>query len=173
MYLMGGEKGFNGEDDYFNDVWRSKDGANWERVTDAAGWSKRPGHKCSVLSNHFVCMGGFSALNPYDFFADPPVNVNPSDIWVSKDGAEWEQVSSSPWNNDPAYTDCQPIPPNLPIFCDDVRYDFDILTVKGGKGGMQPSIFTFGGDREIFVPVPGLVNEERVENDVWRFSPKK
>lgn len=169
LYYMGGEKGFTGEDDYFNDVWRTKDGMTWEKVTGpgGAGWSPRPGHKCSVLANHFVCMGGFAALDPFP----PNFDTNPSDIWVSKDGADWVQVSDSPWNNDPYYTDCIfAIPPQLPIACDDVRYDFDILTVSGGKGGMKPSIFTFGGDREIFVPIPG--NEFRVENDVWRYSPR-
>ncbi|MFC1701886.1 hypothetical protein ACFL1J_03975 [Pseudomonadota bacterium] len=44
------------------------------------------------------------------------------------------------------------------------------MTVKGGKGGMKPSIFTFGGDREVFYPIP--FNYFRVENDVWRFSPE-
>ena len=39
-----------------------------------------------------------------------------------------------------------------------------------GEGGMKPSIFTFGGDREIFVPIPG--NEFRIDNDVWRYSPE-
>jgi len=170
LYYMGGEKGFTGEDDYFNDVWRTKDGMNWQEVTgpDGAGWSPRPGHKCSVLANHFVCMGGFAALDPFP----PNFDTNPSDIWVSKDGADWTQVSDSPWNNDPYYTQCIfADPPELPIACDDIRYDFDMLTVSGGKGGMKPSIFTFGGDREIFVPIPG--NELRVENDVWRYSPKE
>jgi hypothetical protein len=170
LYYMGGEKGFTDEDDYFNDVWRTKDGMTWEEVTgpDGAGWSPRPGHKCSVLANHFVCMGGFAALDPFPTNFD----TNPSDIWVSKNGADWEQVSDSPWNNDPSHSDCIfAIPPELPIVCDDIRYDFDMLTVSGGKGGMKPSIFTFGGDREVFVPIPG--NEERIENDVWRYSPKK
>ena len=108
--------------------------------------------------------------NRTDFF--PSFDTNPSDIWVSKDGAEWQQVSDSPWNNDPTYSDCIfAAPPELPIVCDDVRYDFDLLTVAGGAGGMKPSIFTFGGDREIFAPIPG--NEFRIENDVWRYSPRQ
>lgn len=143
LYLLGGEKGFEDPADYFNDVWRTKDGANWELVTADAGWSPRPGHKCSVLANYFVCMGGFG-------FPD-----NPMDIWVSKDGADWEQVSSSPWDA---------------VSPDDIRYDFDMLTVSGGKGGMKPSIFTFGGDRETFF-FPPEVNFFRVENDVWRYGP--
>jgi len=143
LYLLGGEKGFTDPADYFNDVWRTKNGKHWELVTDNAGWSPRPGHKCVVLANHFVCMGGFG------------IPFNPMDIWVSKNGANWRQVSESPWN---ATTP------------DDIRYDFDMLTVKGGMGGLKPSIFTFGGDRETFILLPE-VNFFRVENDVWRYGP--
>ena len=143
LYLLGGEKGFTDPADYFNDLWRTKDGEHWELVTDSAGWSPRPGHKCAVLANHFVCMGGFG----FPF--------NPMDIWVSKDGASWKQVSASPWNATSP---------------DDIRYDFDMLTVKGGMGGQKPSIFTFGGDRETFI-LPPEVNFFRVENDVWSYSP--
>ena len=56
MYLLGGEAGFicdplpDCELPYFNDVWRSKDGANWELVTESAGWSPRPGHQCGSRS---------------------------------------------------------------------------------------------------------------------------
>ena len=171
LYYMGGEKGFTGEDDYFNDVWRTKDGMNWEEVTGpgGAGWSKRPGHKCSVVANHFVCMGGFG------------VPFNPSDIWVSKNGADWTQVSDTPWNNNPfsnVFICPVPPPPQSPeLIWDNIRYDFDMLTVSGGKGGMKPSIFTFGGDREVFVDLPVCEpplppNFLRVENDVWRYSPK-
>ena len=143
LYLLGGEKGFIDPADYFNDVWRTRDGEHWQLVTDNAGWSPRPGHKCSVLLDHFVCMGGFG------------IPANPTDIWVSKDGANWEQVSDSPWNAGSP---------------DDIRYDFDMLTVKGGMGGQKPSIFTFGGDRETFF-LPPAVNFFRVENDVWSYSP--
>ena len=143
LYLLGGEKGFVDPADYFNDVWRTKDGKHWELVTENAGWSPRPGHKCAVLANHFVCMGGFG------------IPFNPMDIWVSKDGASWKQVSDSPWNATSP---------------DDIRYDFDMLTVKGGMGGQKPSILTFGGDRETFI-LPPEVNFFRVENDVWSYSP--
>ena len=77
------------------------------------------------------------------------------DIWVSKNGADWKQVSESPWNAESP---------------DDIRYDFDMLTVKGGRGGQKPSIFTFGGDRETFF-LPPEINFFRVENDVWSYSP--
>ncbi|NCF68909.1 MAG: hypothetical protein GWP61_23355 [Chloroflexi bacterium] len=153
LYLLGGEDGFlcdfvTGSCPYFNDVWRSRDGASWELVTDSAGWSPRPGHQCQVLFDTIVCFGGFGFP-----FGDPSVPVHPADVWVSRDGQNWVQVSDAPWNASSSA---------------DVKYDFDSLVVKGGKRGMRPSIFTFGGDREAsFVfPDPMLV-----DNDVWRFSP--
>jgi hypothetical protein len=87
-----------------------------------------------VLLNHFILFGGFGlSTDP----TDPFKPSNPMDVWVSKDGANWKQVSDSPWN---ATTPAE------------IKYDFDALAVKGGKGGLRPSIFTFGGDRETFLP---------------------
>jgi hypothetical protein len=161
MYYMGGEKGFIAETDYFNDVWRTRDGINWQEVTGpgGAGWSPRPGHKCSVLKNYFVCLGGFGTP------------TNPSDVWVSKYGMTWQKVSSSPWNNDPSSSIffCNPDKPD-DLVCDNIRYDFDMLTVSAGKAGDDESILTFGGDREVFFQVDGVENYLRVENDVWRYS---
>lgn len=169
LYVMGGEKGFIDSADYFNDVWRSKKGKKWQLVTDNAGWSPRPGHKCSVVNDYFVCMGGY----------DSP--ANPSDIWVSSDGAEWTQVSDTPWNNDPdqpiyfppGYAGCSNSPP---LRCDNVRYDFDMLTVGGSRTGRRSghgqSILTFGGDRERFELDP-VTNFFRVDNDVWRWAPER
>jgi hypothetical protein len=63
IYLLGGERGFSCCFDpaspcqpatatlYYNDVWRSRDGASWQLVTASAGWSARPGHQCLVLIN--------------------------------------------------------------------------------------------------------------------------
>ena len=166
MYIIGGEQAFlpspGNPFPYFNDVWRSRDGKNWERVTEEAGaaWSPRPGHGCGVLANHFVCFGGYDPAG------------NPSDIWVSKDGADWELVSESPWNNQPGETCIEQSPD---VTCDNIRYDFDTLTVVGGQGGLKPSIYTFGGDRELFPVPPFFVvpadNWKRIENDVWRYGP--
>jgi hypothetical protein len=156
IYLLGGERGFTcggnpfcdpERDLYFNDVWRSRDGASWERVTASAGWSPRPGHQCAVLINQIVCFGGYG---------EP---VNPTDVWASKDGATWTELdppASPPWNTN----------------ADGAKYDFDALSVEGGPGGMRPSIMTFGGDRERFELDP-WVNATRLDNDVWRLSPPK
>jgi len=156
MYLLGGENGFlctfgpTGQTcPYFNDVWRSRDGADWELVTPKAEWSARPGHQCQVLLGTIVCFGGFG------FPTDPSgtVAAHPVDVWVSRDGKRWEKLATGPWNATGSA---------------DVKYDFDSLVVKRGFLGLAPSIYTFGGDREasFIAPDPALVDDE-----VWRFSP--
>jgi hypothetical protein len=158
LYLLGGEEGFicapqPCDPPYFNDVWRTKDGVQWEPVTAAAGWSPRPGHQCAVVASRIVCFGGFGLSNdPTDPFAPG----NPLDVWVSETGADWEQVSESPWNaTDPA----------------EGKYDFDVIAGWfWGEEGYRPSIFTFGGDRETF-DFADPTNFLNVDNDVWRFAP--
>jgi hypothetical protein len=142
MFLLGGERGFlcaplpDCELPYFNDVWRSQDGAQWELVTDSAGWSPRPGHQCAVIYDHIVCWGGFG------------LPENPMDVWVSPDGASWEQVSDAPWNAEGT---------------EDIKYDFEGISVGD-------VIYTFGGDRETF-DFEDPENYLRVDNDVWSYAP--
>jgi hypothetical protein len=66
LYLLGGENGFlctagpaGLQCPYFNDVWRSRDGADWRQLTPAAGWTPRPGLQSQVLGNTIVVFGGF------------------------------------------------------------------------------------------------------------------
>ena len=160
MYLLGGEDGFvcNPQTPrcppYFNDVWRSDDGKNWTQVTDAAGWSPRPGHQCEVLLGLFVCFGGFGlSQNP----AMPFEPANPTDIQISWNGAHWIQLGGTaapPWNaTGPA----------------DIKYDFAAFPTYWVNGRFRPSIYTFGGDRETFAPFDPFAFE-KVDNDVWRFG---
>ena len=79
-----------------------------------------------------------SCCEPICLYGWVAYSSNPSDIWVSKDGADWTLVSETPWNNDPdwnAFIDpyCQYTPPGL--VCDNIRYDFDMLTVMVAKAG--------------------------------------
>ncbi len=126
LYLLGGEDGFTCEPlpdceaPYFNDVWRTTNGADWELVTNDAAWSPRPGHICELVGDDFVCFGGFG------------LTENPMDIWASADGADWQSLEAIPWD---ATTPQQ------------MRYDFDGLSIAGPNG---PMILTFGGDRETF-----------------------
>ena len=156
LYLVGGEEGFTCIPGgpcppYFNDVWRTRDGVDWELVTEEAAWAPRPGHQCVVFKNHFVLFGGFGlSTDPQN----PFLPSNPMDVWVSRDGADWTMVSDSPWNAvEPA----------------DIKYDFDALVSRGGRFG--PAIYTFGGDRETFNFLDPL-NYLNVDDDVWRFRPR-
>jgi hypothetical protein len=170
LWLIGGERAFFGFGAYFNDVWRTKDGETWEQVTPEADFPPRPGHTCDVLKNTIVCFGGFGfneaafspACPPFDpsnppepgSVCDPNLPSNPMDIWVSKDGANWEELSDAPWN---AVTPA------------DIKYDYDTVVAPAGRDGRGQAIYTFGGDREtfdFFDPTQWL----NVDNDVWRFS---
>jgi hypothetical protein len=157
LYLLGGEDGFVCDavnprcPPYFNDVWRTPDGATWELVTAAAGWAGRPGHVANVVGDQIVVFGGFGlSTDP----TNPFLPANPMDMWASPDGAAWQKLPSSPWNAG------QP---------EQIKYDFDSLTVLEGPTG-RPAIYTFGGDRETFNPFDP-VNYLRVDNDVWRYAP--
>jgi hypothetical protein len=146
LYLLGGEDGFTCSPlpdcvpPYFNDVWRTTDGATWEQVTEAAGWSPRPGHVCKVVERQFVCFGGFGLIE------------NPMDMWTSPDGATWTQLPQVPWNA------AEPTA---------IRYDFDALVTTGSDGAER--LLTFGGDRETF-DFTDPDNWTRVDNDVWTFG---
>lgn len=160
MYMIGGEEGFTCPPEgvpgpcppYFNDVWRTKDGVNWKRMTADADWAKRPGHQVVVAQNQLVLFGGFGLGD--DNGVTPS---NPSDVWVSYTGAKWKKVSDAPWNADGS---------------EDIKYDFDAVVEKG-YGKFSDAIYTFGGDRETF-DFLDTENYKNVDNDVWKFSlPKK
>ena len=163
MYMIGGEEGFTCPFDpnyppteqppcldppYFNDVWRTQNGVDWELVTDDAPWVARPGHQVVVAQNRLVLFGGFG-LGP-----DNGINpANPMDIWISNNGNNWKKVSDSPWNaNDSS----------------EIKYDFDAVVVNG-EGNNSDMIFSFGGDRETFNFFDPF-NYLNVDNDVWKFS---
>ena len=160
MYLMGGEDGFQCNEQtprcppYYNDVWKSKNGKHWTQVTNNAGWSPRPGHQCEVLLGRFICFGGFGLS---DDPADPFKPSNPIDVWASYDAKNWTQLSDTaapPWNA---------------AGSEDIKYDFAAFPVYFVDGRFNPSIFTFGGDRETFSPFD-FNAFLKVDNDVWQFS---
>ncbi len=153
IYLLGGEEGFLCQPvglctpPYFNDVWRTRDGIEWELVTASAGWSARPGHQAEVVGDRIYVFGGFGqSQDPSDPFAA----ANPMDMWVSVDGAGWTPVSGAPW---------------MAAGPEEIKYDFAALSAFG-------SIFTFGGDRETF-DFFDLTNYLNVDDDVWRYVPDR
>lgn len=153
MYMIGGEDGFicNPQTPrcppYYNDVWRTKNGIDWELVIESAAWTARPGHQVVVAQDRFVLFGGFG-LGP-----DITIPANPMDVWISNNGKTWKQVSDAPWNaSSPS----------------EIKYDFDALVVEG-SGNESDMIYSFGGDRETFNFFDPF-NYLNVDNDVWKFS---
>ncbi len=147
LYLFGGEDGFtcdplpDCDPPYFNDVWSTTGGSDWTLVTESAGWSPRPGHVCELVGNRFVCFGGFGLIE------------NPTDVWVSLDGADWTELAAPPWASDDPTA---------------MKYDFDALTYTGADGIER--VLTFGGDRETF-DFADPENYLRIDDDVWSFAP--
>ena len=152
LYLLGGEYAFQGNPPpYFNDVWRTANGTDWELVTPAAGWSPRPGHTCDLLDGSFVCFGGYGQSPlPWDIFG----RNSPRDMWTSTDGATWSKMATVPWN---ARSEAG------------IRYDYDTIVAPGGPGTQGDAIFTFGGDRETF-NFFDPTQWRNVDDDVWRFA---
>ena len=101
-----------------------------------------------VVADRFTQIWGMSKETWYrNTFMGVPTMQNPMDVWVSPDGATWEQVSDSPWNAEST---------------DDIKYDFEGIAVGN-------VIYTFGGDRETF-DFEDPTNYLRVDNDVWRYA---
>lgn len=153
IYMIGGEEGFLCEPEkpcppYFNDVWRTQDGINWELVTAEAEWQSRPGHQVVLSDNKFVLFGGFGidTLNPFN-------PANPIDVWTSEDGNTWTLEENPPWNA------------SSPT---EIKYDFDALTAYDNESS-STFIYTFGGDRETF-NFMDPTNYLNIDNDVWQFS---
>ena len=87
MWILGGFE-MLGPNEFgrLNDVWRSSDGVNWDRVVDAP-WPTRNLPGCVVFKDAIWMMGGFNGL------------LSLNDVWRSDDGLHWEMVEAvAPWS---------------------------------------------------------------------------
>ena len=95
IVLMGGFGGYDNDNFYKNDVWRSTDnGATWTQQTASAGWSARHYHSSVAMPDgSIVLMGG----------QDVSLSIK-NDTWRSKDnGATWtEMTASAGWRAAPS-----------------------------------------------------------------------
>jgi len=67
-----------------------RQGPDWVRVTEDAGWQPRDSQGEFVYDDHLWLLGGW-------FAADAP---NPRDVWRSPDGINWTQVVEvAPWEH--------------------------------------------------------------------------
>jgi len=70
---------------FYNDVWSSADGVDWERHVEHAPWQPRQYHDVAVFDNKMWVMEGCN-------------KGNSNDVWYSSDGATWHELPGTPWN---------------------------------------------------------------------------
>lgn len=84
---------------FFNDVWASSDGANWEQRTANAPWNGRAGLSVAVLDDHLYVLGGSRNDDTSIIGPNGPRREYYNDVWRSADGVEWEQMTAAaPWD---------------------------------------------------------------------------
>jgi len=91
MYILGGIK--QGGGTYYNDVWASADGVNWQQIKpnnpsadNITDWMGRGRFCVVVFDDKIWILGGYSKD------ASPRTL---SDVWSSPDGANWTRVTGS------------------------------------------------------------------------------
>ena len=88
MWLLGGgtyDTPTTPKRKYYNDVWSSTDGVEWERHTDCAQWAPRQYHDVGVFDGCMWVMEGHDG------------RANRNDVWYSEDGVTWHEVPDTPW----------------------------------------------------------------------------
>jgi hypothetical protein len=186
------------EREYFNDVWRSADGAEWELLAEAAPWEPRAGAALVAHRGAMWLFGGEAG-----FTCEPVATCTPpyfNDVWRSTDGSEWTLVSpSSAWSPRPGHQ-CEVLGDEFVCFGGfglqanptDAWYSADGVTwselpeppwAAGTADDIRydfasitietdagPAILTVGGDRETF-DFDDPENHLRIEDDVWLLAP--
>jgi hypothetical protein len=71
---------------FYNDVWSSKDGINWESVCKNTPWHPRQYHDVAVFDGKLWVMEGYHREGG-----------NRKDVWYSEDGKNWIEVPDTPW----------------------------------------------------------------------------
>jgi hypothetical protein len=88
LWIMGGGR-WHPDALVHNDVWCTRDGANWTEVTASAPWKPRQWFSLAVYRGHMWVLGGWSKEEG-----------NFGDVWYSKDGRHWTELKSNViWTN--------------------------------------------------------------------------
>lgn len=84
LYLLGGWNAFH-KPTTNSEVWRSRDGAKWERLPDAP-WEGRHTAGAVVFKDRIWIIGGDGSHGHYQ-----------ADIWSTADGISWVKEADAPW----------------------------------------------------------------------------
>ena len=69
----------------YNDVWKTSDGTNWIRLTNASSWTPRTHSNVAVYQNQLWLFAGSIGQQ---------ANLS-NEVWRSANGRTWEQVKHS------------------------------------------------------------------------------
>jgi hypothetical protein len=86
IWLIGGYDGR----EYHNDIWNSKDGTNWVKVSEKSSWSPRNVSTITVFKDKLFLIGG----GVIDGDQNPNLSSH-KEIWSSENGSDWTRVSTS------------------------------------------------------------------------------
>ncbi len=96
LWVMGGQTlpQFAPEKEvFYNDVWSSADGVEWERVLESALWSPRGMIGGSaVFQGRIWLLGGGTYDTP-----EVPSRENFNEVWSSDNGIDWKRHTDAPW----------------------------------------------------------------------------
>ncbi len=73
---------------FFNDVWSSADGVNWECHVENAPWEARQYHDVAAFDGRMWVMEGYGPEKEAG---------NRNDVWHSSDGSNWYPLPNTPW----------------------------------------------------------------------------
>ncbi len=97
IWVMGGQTipDFADADElFYNDVWNSENGIDWQQVTTGAPWKPRGtigGN--AVFKDRIWILGGATYAT-----SEHPETLKYNDIWSSADGVNWEcHLEAAPW----------------------------------------------------------------------------
>lgn len=111
MWFMGGW--FNGRlpgHSSSNAVWSSTDGANWEKVTEHAGWTPRISAAVADFNGKMWVLGGLE-----DYYFGDDSNLK-NDVWSSTDGKTWTLVTEHAEWSPRAYHQCAVLNDKLYVY---------------------------------------------------------
>lgn len=69
---------------FYNDVWSTADGVNWQRHVEHAPWPARQYHETAVFDGRMWVLEGWN-------------KGNRNDVWYSEDGVNWRELPATPW----------------------------------------------------------------------------
>jgi N-acetylneuraminic acid mutarotase len=98
IWVMGGQtlpQFAPAEERFFNDVWCTEDGVEWQQVTASAPWAPRGMTGGSVVfRDRMWLLGGGTYDTP-----QKPTRLFYNDVWSSPDGVHWDRVlEAAPWH---------------------------------------------------------------------------